>query len=73
MSASLGLYRLQQVDRQIDRARAQLDVIHKTLENDSELRDALSKVETAQTDHHRVSPQHSYAKYHANNTAPFQC
>jgi predicted nucleic acid-binding Zn-ribbon protein len=54
MSASLGLYRLQQVDRQIDRARAQLDIIHKTLENDAELRDALARVETAQTEHHRA-------------------
>ncbi|MBK9208352.1 MAG: hypothetical protein IPL71_08645 [Anaerolineales bacterium] len=37
MSASLGLYRLQQVDRQIDRARSQLDTIRQTLENDVEL------------------------------------
>lgn len=54
MSASLGLYRLQQVDRQIDRARAQLDTIRKTLENDAELREALSLVETTQTQNHRA-------------------
>jgi predicted nucleic acid-binding Zn-ribbon protein len=54
MSASLGLYRLQQVDRQIDRARTQLDIIHKTLENDAELRDALAEVEQAQADHHHA-------------------
>src|SRR5688500_11179968 len=52
MSASLGLYRLQQVDRQIDQARAQLEIIQKTLENDAELRDSLAKVEEAQTGHH---------------------
>jgi len=31
MSATLGLFRLQQVDRQIDRVRSQLDTIQKTL------------------------------------------
>lgn len=51
MSASLGLYRLQQVDRQIDRSRAQLDTIRTTLENDVEVRQSLNRVETAQTDH----------------------
>lgn len=55
MSASLGLYRLQQVDRQIDRARAQLDTIRKTLENDTELQQALKRVTTAQTDNHHAS------------------
>ncbi len=52
MSASLGLYRLQQVDRQIDRARTQLETIRKTLENDAELRKALERVDKAQADHH---------------------
>jgi uncharacterized protein len=54
MSASLGLYRLQQVDRQIDRARAQLDAIRKTLENDSELQSALTRMKTAQEENHRA-------------------
>jgi len=54
MSASLGLYRLQQVDRKLDRARAQLDSIRKTLENDTELRDALAKADEAQKELHRV-------------------
>jgi predicted nucleic acid-binding Zn-ribbon protein len=54
MSASLGLYRLQQVDRQIDHVRTQLDNIQRTLENDSELRDALNQLETARADHHRA-------------------
>jgi len=53
MSASLGLYRLQQVDRQIDRVRSQLDTIRQTLENDVELRESLKQVEMTQTeDHH---------------------
>ena len=40
MSASLGLFRLQQVDRQIDRALARLSSIQKTLENDKDLKTA---------------------------------
>ncbi len=54
MSASLGLYRLQQVDRQIDKARAQLDAIRKTLENDAELQEALNRVTKTQTDNHHA-------------------
>jgi uncharacterized protein len=38
MSQTLSLYRLQQVDSQIDRAQARLQVIQKTLDNDAELR-----------------------------------
>lgn len=38
MSAALGLYRLQQVDSQLDHAHARLKVIQQTLENDEELR-----------------------------------
>ncbi len=52
MSASLGLFRLQQVDRQIDRAQSQLDAIRKTLENDVELRETLSRVEAAKKEQH---------------------
>jgi len=52
MSASLGLYRLQQVDRQIDRARAQLDTIRMKLANDAELRQALIQLENAKTEFH---------------------
>src|SRR5919205_4285548 len=40
MSAALGLYRLQQVDRQIDQIQARLRAIQQTLENDAELRGA---------------------------------
>ncbi|MFN3492775.1 MAG: zinc ribbon domain-containing protein [Anaerolineales bacterium] len=54
MSATLGLFRLQQVDRQIDRARSQLETIQKTLENDAELKQALNKVEAAQKDNHHA-------------------
>ena len=35
MSAALGLYRLQQVDSQIDQIQARLKVIQQTLENDA--------------------------------------
>lgn len=38
MSAALGLYRLQQVDSQMDQAQARLKTIHQTLENDAEIR-----------------------------------
>ena len=53
MSASLGLFRLQQVDRQIDRVRAQLETIRKTLANDLELRKALELAETIQKEQHQ--------------------
>lgn len=57
MSASLGLYRLQKVDSQIDRARTQAETIRKTLENDIELRNALAQVESAQAEYHQISNQ----------------
>lgn len=53
MSATLGLFRLQQVDRQIDRIRSQLDVIKKTLENDAELKQALDSYEANQKENHQ--------------------
>lgn len=40
MSAALGLYRLQQVDSQIDQIQARLKAIQQTLENDVALRTA---------------------------------
>jgi predicted nucleic acid-binding Zn-ribbon protein len=55
MSASLGLHRLQQVDRQIDHARSQLDNIRRTLENDAELRESLKYLETTQSNHHHAN------------------
>ena len=55
MSASLGLFRLQQVDRQIDRAQNQLEIIKKTLENDIELKAALQNLENKQLENHRAS------------------
>jgi len=54
MSASLGLHRLQQVDRQIDHARSQLDNIRQTLENDAELRESLKHLENTQVDYHHA-------------------
>jgi uncharacterized protein len=44
MSAALGLYRLQQVDSQIDQIQARLKVIQQTLENDTELRAATDQL-----------------------------
>lgn len=55
MSAVLGLFRLQQVDRQIDRIRTQLDIIKKTLENDAELKQALENLEINQKENHLAS------------------
>ncbi|MBV6395649.1 MAG: hypothetical protein HFACDABA_01227 [Anaerolineales bacterium] len=47
MSAALGLYRLQQIDSQIDSARARLESIQQALANDAELQEALSRAESA--------------------------
>lgn len=51
MSAALGLYRLQQVDSQIDQIQARLKTIQETLENDLELRAANERLVTTQTKH----------------------
>jgi uncharacterized protein len=55
MSASLGIFRLQQVDRQMDLARAKLEEIRKTLENDAELQRSTKQAETAHQNHHNAS------------------
>ena len=47
MSAALGLYRLQQVDSQIDHAQSRLKAIRQTLENDAELRAAIEQASLA--------------------------
>lgn len=51
MSAALGLYRLQQVDSQIDQVQARLKTIQQTLENDVALRAARERHAAAQTKH----------------------
>jgi predicted nucleic acid-binding Zn-ribbon protein len=48
MSVALGLYRLQQIDSQMDSTRSRLDAIRKTLENDAELQEALNQVAAAE-------------------------
>lgn len=48
MSAALGLYRLQQVDSQIDQVQSRLKAIRQVLENDAELRAATDQVSTAE-------------------------
>lgn len=49
MSAALGLYRLQQVDSQIDQIQARLKAIQQTLENDLELRAATEHCAAAES------------------------
>ncbi|MDL1911251.1 hypothetical protein FBQ81_11295 [Chloroflexi bacterium CFX6] len=51
MSAALGLYRLQQVDSQMDQIRARLKTIRETLENDLELRAAMEAFAAAENRH----------------------
>jgi predicted nucleic acid-binding Zn-ribbon protein len=49
MSQTLSLYRLQQVDSQIDRAQSRLSAIQKILEDDAALRQANEQAKTAET------------------------
>src|SRR5512147_2976255 len=51
MSAALGLYRLQQVDSQIDQIQARLKTIQQTLENDVTLRAANESLTSADDKH----------------------
>lgn len=55
MSAALGLYRLQQVDSQMDQIRARLKAIRATLENDVKLRKAMDVVSSAEVEHKQAS------------------
>jgi predicted nucleic acid-binding Zn-ribbon protein len=55
MSAALGLYRLQQVDSQMDQIRARLKTIRETLENDIKLRTAMDALSAAETHHKETS------------------
>jgi predicted nucleic acid-binding Zn-ribbon protein len=63
MSASLGLHRLQQIDRQIDHARLKLENIRQTLENNAEMNDSLRQLESAKTDHY--STDHALKNFEA--------
>src|SRR5688500_12821235 len=51
MSAALGLYRLQQVDSQIDQIQARLKTIQQTLENGNGLRSAKERFSSAEERH----------------------
>lgn len=51
MSAALGLYRLQQVDSQIDQIQARLKAIQQTLENDAELRAVTERLAASEHKH----------------------
>ena len=55
MSAALGLYRLQQVDSQMDQIQARLKTIRETLENDLELRAAKEALAAAENFHKQAS------------------
>ena len=57
MSAALGLYRLQQVDSQIDQIQARLKVIQQILENDVELRAATQQL--AESEHKHRDAEHN--------------
>ena len=46
MSAALGLYRLQQVDSQIDQIQLRLKAIQEVLDNDLELKASIERVDT---------------------------
>jgi uncharacterized protein len=48
MSQTLSLYRLQQIDTQIDRLQARLQAIQKNLEDDTELRQFIEQYNTAE-------------------------
>lgn len=67
MSASLGLYRLQQVDRQIDRARSRLDVIQKTLENNAEIQRAQKQFDSLNEENLRAQHGLKTAELDVNN------
>lgn len=54
MSITLGLFRLQQIDSQIDRTHLKLDNIKKTLENDKELRHVLAISEQTQKENQQA-------------------
>lgn len=51
MSAALALYRLQQVDSQIDQIQARLKTIQQTLEDDVELRATMQRFASAESQH----------------------
>ena len=54
MSAALGLYRLQQVDSQMDQIQARLKTIRETLENDRELSAAKQALTSAENLHNQA-------------------
>lgn len=55
MNVALGLYRLQQVDSQMDQIQARLKAIRETLENDLELRAAMDALSSAEEHHRQAS------------------
>ncbi len=64
MSQTLSLYRLQQVDTQIDRVQTRLNIIQKNLEDDTELTHAIDLV--AKADSIRVTADRSLKEAESN-------
>ncbi len=67
MSASLGLFRLQQIDSQIDRAKARLDAIQDTLDNDKKLKNALHQYDQASEENNLALHRAKHAEIEAEN------
>lgn len=67
MSAALGLYRLGQVDRHIDRVRTRLEIIQKTLDDDAEMKTARQLYESANNEYLRAQHGLKNAELDVNN------
>jgi uncharacterized protein len=67
MSAALGLFRLQQIDRQLDQARARHSAIREVLENDAELRAMLERTEAARGDKDQARQNLAEAERHVQS------
>ena len=70
MSAALGLYRLQQVDSQIDQIQARLRTIQQTLENDVELRAANERLAATEGKHKQAERALKLAEAEVDKNAP---
>ncbi|MBI1855351.1 MAG: hypothetical protein HYR93_05745 [Chloroflexi bacterium] len=67
MSASFGLFRLQQVDSRINHIEIRLAKIQEILDNDAELRDALEQVKAAEVEQHDLERAQQKSEEEAHN------
>ena len=67
MSASFGLFRLQQIDSQIAQIETRLAKIQKTLEDNAELQAALEQVKTAEEEQHAAERAQRKSEDEAQN------